>query len=207
MEDYPYSFNHSQMILINTFIKKFIDNKQVNIFEIGSRDCADAFFLCSLNKNLKVVSFDANPTFLELSRPFFKACSRIQPCESVISCKKGQIPFFITRNYFDDDQSRLGSAASSILEPNIIKGSPVESFTEVVVDSMTGKDAVEQFFLPSAIILDVQGAELEVLDSFENKLSQIELIFTEVNLKKDFLYKSDKGTFGLIKYLRKIFLF
>ena len=204
MQEYPYSFNYSQMILINTYIKKFIKTNKINIFEIGSRDCADAFFLCSINKNLRIISFDANPTFVELSKPFTSACARINLCESIISSKKGQIPFFVTRNFVDDAQSRLGSAASSILEPKLnIKDLPVKDFSKILVNSITGEKAIEKFFLPQAIILDVQGAELEVLKSFNNKLRQIELIFTEVNIEKDFIYKSDQGVYRLIKFLRK----
>tara|TARA_B100000212_G_C27364919_1_gene529879 strand:- start:1180 stop:1953 length:774 start_codon:yes stop_codon:yes gene_type:complete len=204
MNEYPYTFQYSQMSLINKIINKFIKKNQIDIFEIGSRDCADAFFLCSLNNKLRVISFDANPTFLELAKPFISSCSRIHAIETIISSKKGKVPFFLTRNYDDDDQGRLGSASSSILEPNLnIKGLPVKSFHKIFVNSITGSEAIQEFGIPQAIILDVQGAEIDVLRSFENKLSQIELIFTEVNFKKDFIYSSDEGALRLIKYLRK----
>ena len=203
-EEYPYSFNDVSLKKINGYINKFINREEIRIFEIGSRDAADAFFLCTLNSKIKIISFDGSPTFKDLSKNFLEMCPRIEINESLISDKNGEVNFFLTKNFIDDEQYRLGSAASSILKPKLgLNGLPIESFKKIKVKSITGKEAIKKFFIPSALILDVQGAELNVLKSFKDDLSNIELIFTEVNLRKNEIYFGDYGVNKLINYLKK----
>ena len=204
MKNYPYTFNISQFVKINKFINKYILEKEIKVFEIGSKDAADAFLLSTLNNKLKIISFDAGPYFKELSENFLKMSDRIVIEESIISDVSGKVEFFVTRNHRDNERGTLGSHASSILKPIIgIEGLPIKSFKTQLVNSLTGKDAIKKFFVPSVLIIDVQGAELVVLKSFENYLNKVDLIFTEVNFKSNLLYIGDKGSRSLIKYLLK----
>lgn len=192
------------MTLINKIMLRELHDGPHKVFEIGSRDASDAFFLCTLNKNLQITCFDGHHSFIRLAKPFKEMCDRLEVVENVISESTEKIEFFHTETQDEYKSSLRGVGASSILEPKIgLRDIPVTNYSVYQVTSQTGKSAVATYGQPSAIIMDVQGSEMTVLRSFEDTIRDVQCIFTEVNLKKNTVYEGDEGAIAVITYLEK----
>ena len=162
--EYKYDFNSEQYSLIASYIlatKSFAES--VRLFEVGSRDCADAFFLISkLHSipNIEAHCFDPHPKFLDLSNSFSNMTSRIKRHNCAISEESGFIDFFTTDTTANNSQSLNdhGIGASSIKQPiTNVPNMPTVSYDTVKVKSESAANICKNLGVPDVLILDVQG--------------------------------------------------
>lgn len=185
MRPYKYKVNKKQCKIFSNFIPK-----NSLVFEVGSRDAADANHLKKIRPDIEIVSFDPHPRFMELAKPFFESQIKIVP--KAISETTGLIKFFRTdTTEVKDSCDDHGIGASSIKQPLPRTGLPTKSSYEITVESLRGEYACSIYGQPDVLILDVQGAEHEVLNSFEECLKNVLVIFTEANLRDGLLYLND----------------
>lgn len=206
MSSYKYSFNVVQYQKFSCLIRRYLpaDLCPITVFEIGSRDAADAFFLATLTSQTMVVHcFDPHPAFPDLGRGFASMSSAITLHNYAVSKKRGAIEFYCT----DTDSTRelcddWGIGASSLKVPaSGLKGLPTNDYKKVTVESRTGADLCAELGQPSVLILDVQGAELDVLASFDRYIDAVQLIFCEVNIKSNIVYSDDASARDVVGYL------
>ena len=207
LSSYKYSFNVSQYRKFSRLIKRQLpdDLCPITVYEIGSRDAADAFFLATLtSKEMVVHCFDPHPAFLDLGRGFASMSSAIRLHNYAVHTKRGVIDFYCT----DTDSTRelcddWGIGASSLKVPvSDLKGLPTNGYKKVTVESRTGEDLCAELGQPNVLILDVQGAELDVLTSFDRCIDDVQLIFCEVNVKRNIVYSDDASASDVVGYLR-----
>ena len=203
---YKYTFSIKQIEKISYYLKQIQKNK-ITIFEIGSRDAADAFYLSSILKiNHRITCFDPHPEFLELSKHFKKMCPNIFMKNIAISDKSRKIPFFLTNTKdLHGKCNDNGIGASSIKIPiTNIAGLPTTSYKKIFIDSITGDEFCKKNKSnPDALILDVQGSEIEVLNSFKKKLREIYYLFVEFPVDKGIMYEGDSSGLSIISELKK----
>ena len=208
---YKYDLNINQYSLIASFIFACFSEKHnlINIYEIGSRDCADAFLLDTLISNrfnVKINCFDAHDKFFELSNPFALASQNIKRYNYALGDKTEKIKFFQTDTAENNKKSLndMGIGASSLKEPILnIDKLPTKSFNSVEVDCFKAAEKIDEIGAPDVLILDVQGAELDVLRGFDDHLRNSQLIFMECNIKKNMIYKEDVGVFEVTDFLKR----
>ncbi len=192
---------------INSAGNKIFQTSDACIFEIGSRDAADAFVLsCFLGHDYQIIAFDPHNKFIELALPFSHLNPKLLLENIAIAGNTGSAMFYAT--YTNDTLEKcddMGIGASSIKEPILnVPGLPTQGFRKFLVPCMTGEDyCAKNNKRPKVLILDVQWAEIEVLKSFGNYLGDVNLIFTEFNIDSERLYRSDSYARTLLKFLRE----
>jgi FkbM family methyltransferase len=197
MKPYKYNVNKKQCKIFSNFIPK-----NSLIFEVGSRDAADANHLKKIRPDIEIISFDPHPRFMELAKPFFESQIKIVP--KAISETTGLIKFFRTDTAeVQDSCDDHGIGASSIKKPLPRTGLPTKSSCEITVESLRGDYACSIYGQPNVLILDVQGAEHEVLNSFEECLQKVLVIFTEANLRDGLVYLNDINFDKLNKFCER----
>ncbi len=203
---YQYRINRDQYSLISDTINRYVDKENVTEFEVGSRDGADAFFLSAItNKSMRIVCFDPHPAFPELAKCFALLNRRIALDARAVSDVAGRVRFYCTETantqYVCED---LGIGASSTKKPIVnVPGLPTKDFREIVVESVSGQRCCETYGQPDVLILDVQGAELSVLQSFAEHLCKVELVFSEVNIASGMTYEGDSSVGELTGFMEK----
>lgn len=207
MKPYQYRFNIKQCQLIASYAQRVCNGwtDEACIFEIGSRDAADAFLLSSLLEHRpRIMAFDPHHRFIELAGPFAAANDRITLENIAIGATTGEVEFYATdtievQDLCDDH----GIGSSSMKKPvTNVPGLPTVGFHEYRVPCIRGEDFCRsRNVYPKILILDVQGAELEVLRSFGEFLRSVDLIFSEFNIRPDQIYQSDTCAGVLFRFL------
>lgn len=185
-------------------IENIIDlNKIETIFDIGSRDACQSLELSDWFPESKIYCFEPVPKNAEWCKENIKGRNNIIFEETAISEKDEEIDFFVVTN------GNIG--ASSLLKAN---KNHHHGFTynqeRIKIKSTKAETYMKKNNLSKVDLLwmDVQGAELNVLKSFSNNLSNIKAIHTEValshvyensTLKKDLINFMEDNNFNLIK--------
>ena len=202
---YSYSFNIDQYRYISEIIHHYYRSTPVTVFEVGSRDAADAYLLGTLlAKGSRIVCFDPHPMFKILAAPFAVSDSLV--IENIaLSETSGPRGFYMT-NTADIAEScdDLGIGASSLKKPYTnVSGLPTTGFQEIVAACERGDEYCARLGVaPDVIILDVQGAEVEVLRSLGARLDDVILIFIECSIRSGITYHDDAAADDIIGYLR-----
>lgn len=180
------------------FIEK-IENKinlnEINtIFDIGARDCCQTLEFADWFPESKIYSFEPISKSAEWCKKSTKDRENIYFFDTAISQTNGEIDFYEVIN------GNIG--ASSLLKKNQNHhyGSTYMQ-KKIKVNSIKGSSFIEKYNIKNVdlIWMDVQGAEIEVLNSFENHLNNIKAIHTEVGLTE--IYETATIKNDLIKYM------
>ena len=178
-------------------IKNYIDLYNIDvIFDIGSRDCCQSLELADWFPESKIFAFEPVDSNADWCQKSIYNRNNIQFFKSAISKIDGIVSFYEVTN------GNIG--ASSLLQKNDghAYGASYEqkeiSVQSIRGDSFLSKNNIDKLDL---IWMDVQGSEIEVLDSFGEYLNNIKAIHTEVGLSE--VYKQSTVKNDLIQYLQQ----
>jgi len=153
------------------------------IFDVGARDCAESADFAQAFPSSTVYAFECNPATLPLCRAVAAAEPRVILTEKAVADRNGQLEFFP----IDPERSVSGIAggnhgASSIFEAT--GAYPEESYVQrrIEVESirLDGFCAERKVEAIDILWMDVQGAELLVLEGLGDRLDRASFVHMEV---------------------------
>ena len=153
------------------FLEKYLEDHSINtaevknIVEIGAKDCVESLTFASMFPNAHITAFECNPELISLCKFNSGMSDRITVVGKMVTDKPENTTFYIP-----DGEPGMGSMKECLLP-----GSPV-SVETVRMDDYLGDEEIDLLWI------DVQGAELDVLNSFGSKLKNVKRIYCEMNL-------------------------
>ena len=153
------------------FLEKYLKDHSINtaevknIVEIGARDCVESLTFAAMFPNAHITAFECNPELAALCRFNAGMSDRITIVEKMVTDKPE-----ITTFYMPDNEPGMGSMKECVLP-----GSSV-SVETVRMDDYLGDEVIDLLWV------DVQGAEVDILNSFGSKLKNVKRIYCEMNL-------------------------
>lgn len=165
-------------------IKKYINHNQVKvIYDIGAGDCTESLEFRNYFINSHIYSFEANPACIyDCSKKVINK-DRITLIPICINEYTGLVKFHpINQQKTITTWADGNPRASSIFISNDTY--PFEKLVqdEIEIPCMRIVDIQKLFKIPNPDIIwmDLQGAELQALKSFNSKLYTVKLIHTEI---------------------------
>ena len=161
------------------FLEKYLKDNSINtaevknIIEIGAQDCTESVKFTELFPNAYITAFECNPRLIELCEFNALLSDRIKVVEKMVTDKPWNKTF-----YMPDDQPGMGS-----MKKCLFSGSSTTVETVRMYDYL-GDEEIDLLWI------DVQGAELDVLNSFGSKLDNVKMIYIEANILPMRYYQS-----------------
>lgn len=173
--------------MIQDFVH-YLDHRHVTdirvIFDVGARDCKQSLEFARRFPGAKVFAFECNPQTLPLCRSAVHSNSRIVLTEKAVNTYDGDCTFFPinperTRTTWPDGNP----GASSLFRSNDTYTIETYVQDEITVPCVKLSTAMKQHDLSSVdlVWMDLQGAELLALQSFEEFLPAVRYVYTEVS--------------------------
>lgn len=182
---------------VETWFKDY-SIKPRGILHVGAH-CGQEFeFYNSLGVN-QVVWFEALPDIFEKLKTHIASQKNHRAINSLLYSKKD-----LTVDFYVSSNEKISSSMNKPLMhvavfPAIKFDSVIQLKTNTLDNAIVENHInINEF---DCIFLDTQGSELEILKGFERNLSKIEIIVTEISVKK--LYKKSVLFTQLKKYLEK----
>jgi len=186
----------------------FAQDDNLVILDIGACEALDAIRYSNMFPNARVFAFEPLPANITKIKANLKKYDKanIVVIQEAMNNTQGTATFFVSSGHPDNlpksDSWDYGNKSSSLLAPHETKEAhPWLKFEEEIeVPTNTLENICKQFQIESIdlIHMDVQGAELMVLEGAKELLDQIKLIWLEVEaveLYKGQPIKSDVETF------------
>jgi FkbM family methyltransferase len=183
------------MSYLEPIFTSHIDKNSINIIlELGSRDLQDAIKLLNYYNNSKIYSFECNPDCLvechkqldNLNNTNPILASRIELIENAVSLSNGEV------NFFPFDLKKYNNmGASSMLkidfskrnknDPDYQKTNPQKQITVkgIRLETFIENNSLNKIDI---ICMDLQGYELNALQSLGKYISQVKYIITETSI-------------------------
>ncbi|WP_414566579.1 MULTISPECIES: FkbM family methyltransferase [unclassified Anabaena] len=172
-------------------LKELFDTmSEIIIFDIGSCEGEDSIKYSRLFPNSKVYAFEPLPNNLSLLYANLKEYStnNVEVLPIALSNEKGKALFYVSsgqpENLPKTDDWNFGNKSSSLLPPDKhIEYAPWLTFNQVIqVDTDTLQNFCINYEIKCIdfIHMDVQGAELKVLEGAADFLNNIKSIWLEV---------------------------
>jgi FkbM family methyltransferase len=188
------------LIYTHPFLEKIINKIDLNkievVFDIGSRDCCQALEFSDWFPETQIYAFEPIPQSAEWCKKAIEGRNNIKFFDYAVSQTDGTIDFYETTN------GNIG--ASSTLKKNDKHhyGSQYQQ-KKISINSIKAKTFIEKNNINKVdlIWMDVQGAEIDVLSSFENHLNNVKAIHTEVGLSE--IYEKSTIKNELIEFMEK----
>lgn len=151
-----------------------------NIIEIGARDCVETVWFASKFPDSKVTAFECNPRMIELCKKniivkrkqngtrVYDDGSRIHLIEKMVTNNSDSNQFYLKQKDVDIDEG-----VASMFTPSF-------KYDTIEVDTIRMDDYLNDEIV-DLLWIDVQGADLEVLESFGEKIKNVRMIFCEVD--------------------------
>jgi len=155
---------------------KVLDFKTV--IDIGSYDCQESLTFASLFPNATITAFECNPDNIWMCRDNIEKSDRIILVEKMVTDTSDNKLFYKCHPDLGGVSSMHRPIKKEILNYNIINV-PSIRMDEYLDDSII-----------DLVWIDVQGAELNVLRSFGEKLKNVNTIYCEVDIVNN-RYDSD----------------
>ena len=188
----------------------FNQNDPLIIFEIGACEGEDSIRYSRLFPNSKIFAFEALPENIKLIHSnFFQYGVKNAACyNKAVSSKNGIAEFYVSSGRPEgaiESDWDYGNKSSSLLPPaNHLKMVPFIQFdTKIEIETIT----LESFCRSNSISvidfihLDVQGAEMIVLEGAGDFISSIKVIWLEVS-KTDF-YKNQPLADDIERFMKE----
>jgi len=172
---------------LRSYFKK---DSGISIFDIGSCDGLDSIKYSRLFPNAKIFAFEpieSNYLLLEKNIAKFKATS-IQPFRIALSNNNGTADIFISsgkpEGASENEVWNYGNKSSSLLQPDKIKDETawLQFKEKATVETMMLQTFCTAHNIQSIdlIHMDVQGAELMVLEGAHSLIQKIKIVWLEV---------------------------
>lgn len=180
---YRYGQGYSDY-LVSTFTRHLDPARIRLVFEIGSRDGADAVLL-SRTLDAQVHTFECNPLVLEMCRKNLAGHERVTLVERAAWKENGPIRFYpVVETRIAGVPTPVRVGASSCFRA---KDDYLEQYvqSDCFVEAVRIDDYCRQNNLaaPDLICMDVQGAALQVLQGMGKLLGSVRYIITELERK------------------------
>jgi FkbM family methyltransferase len=184
--------------------------KKLTFLDIGSCDGLDSIKYSRLFPNAKIYAFEPIEKNFNLIIKNIKelGSKNIIPIQTALSNKSGETEFYTSYGkpeQIESDDWDYGNKSSSLLEPFKTKEIfPWLKFTApILVKTSTLKRVFEEYKFKTIdfIHMDVQGAELLVMEGAENRLKDIKIIWMEVESIE--LYKNQPVKKDVEQFLEK----
>lgn len=153
------------------------------IFDVGARDGKESIEFAQKFPAARVFAFECHPDLLPRCKAALSQYPRIELAPFAVSKHSGTIPFYP----IDHARSRVKSPDGNPGASSILRASgkyPSESYvqSETAVPSVRLDDFCDrrQLSHPDLIWMDIQGAELEALQSLGARLDRASLMHIEV---------------------------
>lgn len=170
-------------------IKRDFPNSDGVVVDIGAYDGDSAIYFSKRLPKLKILGFEPNPNVFARGKELTKRFPNIQLFNFGFSDVMATIPLFVTKN----------QDASSLFELNDSTEASFERKIDVQVTTLDQHfhDAPEILLMK----LDVQGAELKILERGIQTLTKTKLVLTEVQVAD--MYAGGCFYFEIDSFLRK----
>lgn len=169
---------------IFVFLEKLFPNssEEINIFDIGSRDCEEAIEFSKKFHNAKIFSFEPNPDAIKIAKKNISSFKNITLVEKAVSNMNGAVDFYPIDPELTETTHEDGNIGAS----SLFKASgkyPLEKYVQnkITVESITIEKFCEDNGIETIdfVWMDLQGAEYLALKSFGELLSKVKIIHTE----------------------------
>ena len=194
---------------INYYLNKIYknNNKELTIFDIGSRDCKEAIEFSKSYPNSKIYCFEPNPEALKIAKKNISNFQNIKLIEKAVSDKNGPIKFYAIDPIKTITSHRDGNiGASSMFQAS--GKYPIENYVqnEIRVESTTIKKFCTDLNIAKIdfVWMDLQGAEFLALKGMGSYIKKIDIIHTEAELFE--IYSNQYYFKDIKKILRKNFI-
>jgi len=202
---------HTQEIQI---LELFDKNDKLTIFDIGACEGESSIRYSRIFPNSKIYTFEPNPSnfkLVEKNIENFSSREQITPFQLCLTDKTGTAEFYISSGTPEEFKEKevdwdFGNKSSSLLPPDkTLEAFDWLKFNDVVqvkterLDNLMKENNIDQI---DFIHMDVQGAELMVLNGSGEKISRINNIWLEVEGIP--LYKGQPIRKDVEKYMRNI---
>lgn len=179
-------------------LKLFDQMQPLVIFDIGACECLDSIRYSILFPKASVYAFEPLPKNIERGKAYISAYQRdnITLVEEALSNQTGTAKFFVSSGKPENVEASVdwdfGNKSSSLLPPDqtlqVHQWLKFEEEIEVKTNTLAGFCLENHLREIDFIHLDVQGAELLVLEGAADFLQKIKVIWLEV--EKVSLYKN-----------------
>jgi FkbM family methyltransferase len=162
-------------------------NKDLVIFDIGSRDCIQSIEFSKYFPKASIYAFECNPNTIDICRNNIIGYDNIKLIEGAVTDYDGTIKFYpIDQEKTVTSWKDGNPGASSLFKSN---GSyPYEKYVQDEIttnchrlDTVMKKENINKVDI---IWMDLQGAELLALKSLDDNLKNVDYIYTEVSFKE-----------------------
>ena len=193
--------------------KLFKPNNELVLFDIGACEGLSSVRYLSIFPKSTIYTFEPVPNnFLKVLKNKNKHnLDKLIPFELGLSSEKGEATFYVSsgkppnKDIPEDNSTDFGNKSSSLYKPGKTKKiHPWLEFKEsITIKTETLKNFCSENSIDSIdfIHMDVQGAELMVLEGAENMISNINAIWLEV--EKIALYEGQALKSDIEKFLLK----
>ena len=173
------------------FLEKYLKDYKIdvskvkNIIEIGAKDCVESLKFTELFPNAHVTAFECNPELTALCEFNAGMSDRITFVDKMVT-DKPEISTF----YIPDDEPGMGSMKRCVLPGTSV------SVETVRMDDYLTDEVIDLLWV------DVQGAEVDILNSFGSKLDNVRTIYVEANILPLRYYESSTpaGITNMLQY-------
>ncbi|MEO6883804.1 MAG: FkbM family methyltransferase [Bacteroidia bacterium] len=225
---------NSDIPIKSELLRLFNSEDKLIVFDVGACEGEDSIRYANLFPKADIYSFEPNPENIKLIKKNFKTYDKlhVKIIEEALSDTIGKINFYVSSGIPDniekEEDWNYGNKSSSILPPKKVnqthawlKFNKTIEVNANTINAFCKKNNIERI---DFVHMDVQGAELKVLEGASQMINKIKVIWLEVStielykkqgLKKDiekymhqnnfFLYKNEcSQSFGDQLYVNKI---
>ncbi|MCP4001327.1 MAG: FkbM family methyltransferase [Gammaproteobacteria bacterium] len=188
----------------------FKPDDALTILDIGSCEGLDSIRYSNMFPDARVYAFEPLPANIEKIEANLKKYAKpnITIIKEALSDQQGTATFFVSSGHPDNkpavDEWDYGNKSSSLLAPHETKNTHkwLEFNEEITVPTNTLENVCQQHGIDTIdfIHMDVQGAELMVLSGAGKLLSEIKLIWLEVEAIE--LYKDQPVKVDVEEFMR-----
>ena len=170
------------------FLQRYLQNNQTKILdckkiiEVGAYDCQESLKFTYLFPNASITAFECSPKLIDGCKHNSNKSDRITLVEKMVTDNP------INKTFYD-----CNGGVSSMCRPKYDKHRIIDVST-TRMDEYLGDSEVDFLWI------DVQGAELNVLRSFGDKLKNVNTIYCEVDICKG-RYDSDSTLDSVNEFL------
>ena len=212
------NYINTPIVFQEKLLNYFSQNSEIIIFDIGACEGEDSIKYANLFPNSKIYAFEALPNNIDKINAMITKYgnNRINVIPQALSNKVGVASFFVSsgtpEGYNENTGWDFGNKSSSLLPPDKVKehfewllfNNEIQVETNTIINYCNNNN-IKAIDL---VHMDVQGAELLVLEGAQDFLNNIKMIWLEVevvSLYKNQPLKEDIENFMKRHKFRKIF--